>query len=94
MHNTYIVHNDPYEEREIDLNITRVINLETKHTHHLFRDRNIPPRNIPPMKSMHGNNVVWLCAKYAVDPSEANYKPEQRRGGRCHGGTSRTEENA
>ena len=25
------------------------------------------PRNIPPMKSMHGNNVVWLCAKYAVD---------------------------
>ena len=26
-----------------------------------------PPRNIPPMKSMHGNNVVWLCAKYAVD---------------------------
>ena len=39
-------------------------------------DRNIPPRknsprkvpsrNIPPMKSMHGN-VVWLCAKYAAD---------------------------
>ena len=20
-----------------------------------------------PVKSMHGNNVVWLCAKYAVD---------------------------
>ena len=29
--------------------------------------RLFPPRNIPSMKSMHGNNVVWLCAKYAVD---------------------------
>ena len=34
--------------------------------------RKVPPqlfpfRNIPSMKSMHGNNVVWLCAKYAVD---------------------------
>ena len=27
----------------------------------------VSPRNIPPMKSMHGNNVVWLCAKYAID---------------------------
>ena len=42
--------------------------------------RLFPPRNIPPMKSMHGNNVVWLSAKYAVDVSEASYKPEQRRG--------------
>ena len=25
------------------------------------------PRKVPPMKSMHGNNVVWLCPKYAVD---------------------------
>ena len=29
--------------------------------------RVVPRRNIPPMKSMHENNVVWLCAKYAVD---------------------------
>ena len=29
--------------------------------------RLFPPRNIPTMKSMHGNNVVWLYAKYAVD---------------------------
>ena len=29
--------------------------------------RLFPPRNIPIMKSMHGKNVVWLCAKYAVD---------------------------
>ena len=26
-----------------------------------------PPGPFPLMKSMHGNNVVWLCAKYAVD---------------------------
>ena len=25
-----------------------------------------PPRNVSAMKSMHGNNVVWLCAKYVV----------------------------
>ena len=25
------------------------------------------PQNIPPMKKMHENNVVWLCAKYAAD---------------------------
>ena len=25
------------------------------------------PRNIPLMESMHGNNVVWLCEKYAAD---------------------------
>jgi len=50
---------------------------------------------------MHGNNVVWLCAKYAVDAnllqprvlnpneSEATYKTEQRRGGIYRGGTFR-----
>ena len=47
----------------------------------------VSPRNIPPMKSMHGNNVVWLCAKYAVDAnlfrlesSILTYKPEQHQG--------------
>ena len=27
----------------------------------------VSPPEHSPMKSMHGNNVVWLCAKYAVD---------------------------
>ena len=26
-----------------------------------------PPPDHSPMKSTHGNNVVWLCTKYAVD---------------------------
>ena len=26
-----------------------------------------PSGTFPPMKSIHGNNVVWFCAKYAVD---------------------------
>ena len=46
----------------------------------------LSPRTIPPMKIIHGNNVVWLCAKYALptrvpnpNASEASYKPEQRR---------------
>ena len=39
---------------------------------YILGDRNIPPRknpprNIPPIKIMHGNNIVSLCAKYAVD---------------------------
>ena len=29
--------------------------------------RKVPPRLFPPMKIMRGNNVVWLCAKYAID---------------------------
>ena len=52
------------------------------------------------MKSIHGNNVVWLCAKYAADvnlfelvpnpnASEASYKPEQRRRGSDIGGSAR-----
>ena len=27
----------------------------------------VSPPEHSPMKSMHGNNVVWLCAKYAVN---------------------------
>ena len=29
----------------------------------------VTPRNIPPMKSMYGKYVVWLCTKYAIDAS-------------------------
>ena len=27
----------------------------------------VSPPEHSPLKSIHGNNVVWLCAKYAVD---------------------------
>ena len=60
----------------------------------------VPLRLFPPLKSMHGNNVVWLCAKYAFrepvparvfnpNASKLNYKPEQRRGGTFLGGIYR-----
>ena len=30
----------------------------------IFPPGRFHPGCFPPMKSMHGNNVVWLCAKY------------------------------
>ena len=45
------------------------LNMNTFKCVHIHKYVNIlmVTGTFPPMKSMHGNNVVWLCAKYAVD---------------------------